>query len=166
MIAASPPLHRSNYHPSPSRAAAAPNGFDQPLPVRRKPEFARACGEWLFERNWSHFVTLTTRFELGSERLKREFRNGYIRRLAHITQAPVTWAVFIEFRRPHHHPHIHALLGATERVPVRELERAWERGDTRARVYDPTRRAAFYVCKSVLVTPNDWDISRSLPSML
>lgn len=74
------------------------------MPSRRKAEHTpRTChlspsqaaevwGRDLYHYEWSHFVTLTPHFpDYSAERLTRGFRDGFIRRLAHVIQGPIPW---------------------------------------------------------------------------
>jgi len=127
----------------------------------------RVRGEWdsfLRSVDWSHFATLTTGELVSVDRLKREFVDGFVRRLARPVQRPLAWFYAIEPHADRQRYHIHALLAHTESLQTAQLERAWKLGNTHIVVYDPLRGAAGYVSKSLGGNAVHYDLSRrSLP---
>jgi hypothetical protein len=115
---------------------------------------------WLQSVRWSHFVTLTTRELVSVDRIKREFVQGFVRRVAKAAQRPLAWFYAIEPHADGQRYHVHALLGHTETVKVAQLERAWKLGKTHVVVYDPRRGAAGYVSKHLGGNPDHYDVSR------
>jgi hypothetical protein len=127
---------------------------------------ADAWGQHLHQYDWSHFVTLTPRFpDYSAERLVRGFRDGFIRRLAHVIQGPIPWFYALE-RSPAGVFHLHALLARAERASIAQVRAAWQLGFTDAGIYDPPRRGAWYVTKTLGLPPagfERWDASSRLP---
>src|SRR3954468_4741713 len=88
----------------------APGGMNDPDTSRR----VRA--EWdsfLQSARWSHFATLTTSELVSVDRLRREFVDGFVRRLARPAQRPLAWFYAMEPSADGERHHIHALLAHT-----------------------------------------------------
>ena len=107
---------------------------------------------------------LTTKSSRSVEALTRRFRDGFIRRAAVQARKPVPHFCCIE-RREHGHHHVHALTSGTELLLVAELEAMWGWGFARVQVYDPHRRAAYYVSKELHEGNDDFFVSRRWPPL-
>ena len=108
---------------------------------------------------WSHLVTLTTRFAYSADSLLRLFRERFVRRLTRMAQRSVIH--FVVAGRTHDgREHLHALLMGTEGLSIRQLERAWPEGFTRIERFDPVKRGAAYVVKGLGDECDNYDVSR------
>jgi hypothetical protein len=113
---------------------------------------------------WHHAIALTTRRACTREALEREFSKRFVPNLARMTQRPVAW--FFAFEdRVGNHPHLHAILGGTERLNVHQCQSAWKAGFSRVRtlraeILDDSEGAARYAVKSLGRFPDDYDLSR------
>lgn len=129
-------------------------------------QVAEAWGEDLHQYEWSHFAVLTPRFpDCSADRLVREFRNVFIRRLAHSAQGSIPWFYSVE-RSAGGIFHLHALLARTEQATIAHIRAAWRLGISDVSIYDTSRQGAWYVTKT-LGLPwagfERWDASRRLP---
>lgn len=128
---------------------------------------ARLRQEWTthLERfDWHHYCTLTAQ-PTAPDKLRREFMEGFIRRLARCTQEPISWFYTLE-RGAGGTAHMHALLSGTLRLTTLRVQRAWDFGFAHVRVYDPSRGAAHYLTKDVVFEHGDYDVSRRMPPVL
>ncbi len=85
----------------------------------------RVRAEWdcfLHSARWSHFATLTTSELISVDRLKREFVDGFVRRLARPAQRPLAWFYEIEPSADGQRHHVHALLVHTASLKTAQLE--------------------------------------------
>lgn len=131
-------------------------------------EVVTAWGEHLASFEWAHMATLTPRFpDTRPERLARDYQQKFIRNVARAVGRSVPWFYAMERSRGGVF-HLHALLGNTESLDVRELRREWEGGISKITRYSSTGAAAWYVAKT-LDRPNDrwerWDASRRTPAL-
>lgn len=125
---------------------------------------ADAMGAFLSGFTWTHFVTLTTKLRRSEEVILRIFQQRFLRPLARVTQSRIPHFYAIEGTlRQNGFPHIHALLGQTETLPVAVIERTWHEGFSRVTKYDPAKGAAFYLTKEIATNPDGYGISRRLP---
>ncbi len=123
-----------------------------------------AMGEFLSAYEWSHFVTLTTRTPRSQERILRVFEQRFVRPLARVTQTKIPYFYVVESVLPAGgFPHIHALLGSTEPLPNRLIEKTWTEGFSRVTKYDPRKGAAWYLTKSIESIPDSYGLSRRFP---
>jgi len=122
-----------------------------------------AWAEFLQRSEWSHFATLTTRTPIGVEKLLREFRQGFIRRLDWIAQRPSAWFCAVEYGADRSAPHLHALIANTSKLTTLHLERAWKLGHSRITIYAPDGGADFYISKQFSENPDNFDLSRRRP---
>ena len=109
---------------------------------------------------WAHFVTMTTTNIVSPDRLRLDFVNRYIRRLARDAQRGVGWFYAIEHHADGERAHIHALIANTETLTIESVERPWLLGNRRAVIYDPRRGASHYVSKYLDRNPDLYDLSR------
>ena len=116
-------------------------------------------GRFIHQWPWDLFLTLTfkARFPIAMHYLPSQWRR-LIALLNKEHSTDVTWVRSIEFGAEQSVPHLHALIGGTD-IPPREIPRLWHpgTGNAKAEIYDPTRRAAWYVAKdpdSVEFSPN------------
>lgn len=123
-----------------------------------------AWGDFLRQFAWTHYVTLTSKDLVTPERLVRKFLQTFVRGLASATQDAVPYFYAIEPHVRSDAPHLHALVGGTDAVTVRQLERWWDLGFTRIAPYDATRGGAYYVSKLVDRFPDHYGLSRRLPT--
>ena len=93
------------------------------------PDLRRHWGTFLQTVRWSHFVTLTTTDIVSPARLRRDFVNRYIRRLARDAQRGVGWFYAIEHHADGERAHVHALIAGTETLSIASLERPWIQGN-------------------------------------
>jgi hypothetical protein len=107
----------------------------------------------------AHFATLTTADEWGAERFRREFLDGWVRRVAWHARNPVPWFAVIEKGPIGGRAHLHTLVAGTYHVSTEVLEVAWQTGNAQVRAYEPHRGAAFYVAKSVPDACEWYDLS-------
>lgn len=126
-------------------------------------------GQSLDSYRWTHFVTLTTRYEL-TEKSARRLAGRWFHRVSEISArrgAPETLiAWFCEAHKTRNSQHIHLLLLA--KVQFRELHQEWQvvtgakkQGDSahcRALAYISDFGASYYCAKYITKGFNDWDI--------
>jgi hypothetical protein len=117
--------------------------------------------EFIRDRDWDHYCTLTTRVPVSSAALRKQF-DRWISKLARLARRQPYFVVFVE-SSPTGRNHIHALLGGTGGVPIELLDKAWDGGFSRIAVYNPAGGAAGYVSKFVLSEHTEWDVSANLP---
>jgi hypothetical protein len=122
----------------------------------------QACGAWLRGFVWDHYVTLTAAGDLSPARLRREFIDVFVRRLARRAQRPICWFYVIERGGVGGPAHVHALVAGTARLTTHDIALAWKLGHTRILCYDAARGAAYYVAKR-LGEWTDYDISSRRP---
>ncbi len=103
----------------------------------------RAWAEFLGRLNWSHFATLTSRFEATPDHLLRECP-VYVRRLERMTQGPAYWFAAVEGGAAGR-SHLHVLLGATERLRRAQLEKHWRLGVTDFARFDVAHHPRYVV---------------------
>jgi len=123
-------------------------------------DLRRHWGAFLQTVRWAHFVTLTTTNIVSPARLRLDFVDRYIRRLARDAQRGVGWFYAMEHHADGERAHIHALIANTERLTIAALERPWILGNCRALIYDVRKGAAHYVCKHLGRNPELYDLSR------
>jgi hypothetical protein len=116
---------------------------------------------------WTHWVTLTpTNPYCSPLALWREFRNVFIRRLAHAARHAIPWVAALE-RSPGGVFHIHALIGGTEGLLDADVKELWTMGRSDAHRYDRNRGAARYLAKTLYLPDETWaryDCSREMPA--
>ena len=64
--------------------------------------------------------------------------------------------------------HLHALIAGTQLLSVTEVAGAWGLGKTDVDVYDPARRAAWYISKTLYQDDQHWrrfEQSKRLPKV-
>lgn len=121
----------------------------------------KLCAGWcdlLQEVDWSHFCTCTFRYATSPDLARREFLEGFVRRLEQRAQKRVEWYYVIE-TSPGGVVHLHALLGQTDHLPTVGMRQAWKKGITSIQRYDPSRGAARYVTKAIASGTVDYDVS-------
>lgn len=128
---------------------------------------AEAWVTYLKSFRWAHVATLTSESARSRPELVRLFKDGFVRQLAYQAQRGIAWFYAVEYDAATRCvPHIHALLGHTEMLTVKQIERSWPGGHTRIVRYDPTQEGAAYVTKDLLLDPDGYDWSKRLPSRL
>jgi hypothetical protein len=127
---------------------------------------AEPWGNWLSEYAWDHFVTLTTRDSVSEQRLKMEFVNCFVRRLDQVAQQQTGYFYAVECTTTGH-SHLHALTWCGGKLTCEQIKRAWKLGRRQVVPYDPSRRAAYYVTKTIGDASYDhYGISKRLPPKL
>lgn len=130
-------------------------------------QHAAQLAEYLSGFDWSHFLTLTSKKQHPEAALRREFEEGFIRRLAKQAGAPIPFFRVIEGGTvPGSLPHLHAFIAGARRLTTTAIGSAWRLGFTRVKVYDPTRGAARYLAKGIPLAPDSYDFSRRHPVRL
>ena len=130
---------------------------------------SNAMGQTLDAYRWTHFVTLTTRYEL-TEKSARRLVGRWFHRVSEISarrgvpETLIAW--FCEAHKTRDSQHIHLLLLA--KVQYKELHREWQvvtgakrQGDSaylRALSYLSDFGASYYCAKYITKGFNDWDI--------
>jgi hypothetical protein len=130
---------------------------------------SNALGQSLDSYRWTHFVTLTTRYEL-TEKSARRLVGRWFHRVSEISarrgvpETLIAW--FCESHKTRNSQHIHLLLLA--KVQFRELHQEWQvvtgakkSGDSahcRALSYLTDFGASYYCAKYITKGYNDWDI--------
>jgi hypothetical protein len=109
--------------------------------------------EFLLRFRWSHCLHLTTRYANTKERLEAEFRR-LVRRLERVTQGPLGGFLALE-KTTDGHLHAHALIAGSESLPVKRLEKAWEKGFSR--IHRVRRRKAVIRYATKWATQNSED---------
>lgn len=143
-----------------------PSTLEQPADRAAAADAARLREEWtrhLAQYEWDHYCTLTSEPTVA-DRLRREFVNGFVRRLARATQGPVPWFYTLE-RGAAGTAHMHALIAGTHRLTLEQVQRAWRLGFAQVRRYDPARGAAYYLTKRLDTAAADYDVSSRLPRL-
>lgn len=116
-------------------------------------------GKFIHQWSWDLFVTLTYRAKfLISPHYARSQWKRLISAINKTQGTDAYWVRSLETGREQTMPHIHALIGGAALSP-REIPRLWHprTGNAAAEVYDPARRAAWYIAKnpdSVEFSPN------------
>ena len=118
----------------------------------------KAWGEWLAEKEWDHFATLTFTHPNSSWAARREFRR-WIRRLEQRAQRRVSW-FFVAEKGAAETLHLHALVCGTRRLPDSMLADAWSNGRCDVSAYDRQRGAAHYLAKQIGGLVMDYDMRR------
>jgi hypothetical protein len=126
-----------------------PAGLAQAERVR---QLRQAWVEDLSRLPWSHFATLTTRYESSAERLLNECRR-YARRLERMAQGPVHWFAAAEGLE-YGWPHVHMLITGAASLSRAQLARWWTLGQTRIRRYAPGGGAIAYTVKGIGCAPD------------
>lgn len=127
-------------------------------------EFALALATFIGTRDWHHFVTLTTDTGWVSDRLRREFNNRFVRRLAYRVRHRIDYFFATEPNaRGGRFVHLHSLLYGTFGLHVDEIKAMWPHGFTDATPYVRGRGAADYLVKTVGLDPDSYDWSKRLP---
>lgn len=121
--------------------------------------------EFLGRFQWTHIAHLTTRLQSTEAGIAREFLNGFIRRAARRAGNRVPYFYSIE-SLPGGFPHLHALIGGTKHLSVRELECCWKVGFTRVTQFDADRGGVAYVSKDISLGPDAYSLSSRLGSRL
>ena len=130
-------------------------------------EIAREMGAHLEAFAWTHFVTLTSEGGVSEDVVERRFKDVFIRRIAYDARHTIPYFFALEgTARPGNAPHVHALIGGTSSLTIREVRRAWPFGVTDVRSYDPARGAATYIAKGLLLNPDNYNVSRKMPSRI
>ncbi|MFM7851642.1 MAG: hypothetical protein ACKO96_06905, partial [Flammeovirgaceae bacterium] len=131
-------------------------------------------GDWLHSKEWSHWATLTTPYELtmkGARRLADRFHH----RLSREGKTSMFWSA--EPFDVKEGFHIHALLKAPEGIPYEvvvqcyqdvagskgwsriqldEFDRGWKKEG--AQEYEPSKGATYYVGKYITKRLSDYDL--------
>lgn len=113
---------------------------------------------------WSHVATATSRYDEGVEKLFREFRNGFVRRLTKMAQGAIPFFVVAE-RTHAEHAHLHAVIAGSESLQIKQIEAAWKYGFTRIERFDPDRGALPYLAKGISRDNDDFDLSARFPPL-
>ena len=116
----------------------------------------KAWGEWLAEKDWDHFATLTFTHPNSSWAARREIRR-WIRRLEQRAQCRVDW-FFVAEKGAAGTLHLHALVGGTSGLPDSMLVEAWRNGRGDVSTYDRQRGAAHYIAKQIGGRVIDYDL--------
>ena len=113
---------------------------------------------------WHHFVTLTVERSVPVDRLKRMFESDFVRRLSRAAQTRIPFFFAIE-RGYGSSPlaHLHGLIAGTRELRVDIVRDAWRHGHKCVRIYDPSRGAAIYTAKGLLIDPDGYEFSARLP---
>lgn len=133
--------------------------------TKRNEGIAEALARFLSQFEWTHFVTLTTRFKQAENRVLRVFHQRFVRPLARIAQCRIPHFLVVEATPANGVPHIHALLGGTASLTTQRIESVWPEGFCDIKKYDPAKGAAYYVTKSLESNPDSWDLSRHRPAV-
>ena len=115
---------------------------------------------------WSHVAHLGCEKPMSSSRLWSEFRYRFVRRLEQSTQNRLQWYC-VEQADSAGRLHLHALLGGTDRLRIKDLDRSWKCGFARFTLYPllfaARLSAAFYMLME-LDENAQHDMSASLPA--
>ncbi len=123
-------------------------------------QLPEAWGGFLHQRAWDHVATLTFRHSLLVDAAIHEFLT-WIRRLSKSTQGPIPWFCALE-RGAAGWLHHHALTAGTASLTVEKMCQMWwtRGGISKIEVFDPARRAAWYVSKGVPGRCEWYDVTR------
>lgn len=122
------------------------------------PDLVRA--EWatfLAQNRWTHFATLTFRFDVSLDLAMKRGRT-WTRRLHQRNQERVEWFFVVE-QGSLGKAHLHALVDA-QNLPDAEVAAAWRDGRAQCRPFDVRRNGIAYVTKDIAGSAL-YDISRS-----
>jgi len=113
----------------------------------------------LSRHRWDHAVTLTTRYALGRRQFSEAIEQRYVRRLARTAQHRIAWfAVFEPTMAGQWHSHL--LLGGTQGLPQRKIQRAWTDGFTSVDTLLDPCPAIRYAIKYIDRDPDSFALSR------
>jgi hypothetical protein len=104
-----------------------------------------AWGDWLGERDWHHFITLTFKYEASIAHAEGQLKR-WIRKVQQRAQHDVEWFCAGEYGSGGL-VHLHALTAGTEKLTGQALVESWPVGRAQAHVYDRSRGAARYITK-------------------
>ncbi len=118
-------------------------------------------GQWLNDRDWTHFVTITTPYQAKESGLRRMMRNVYTRIRKKFKGTEMFWVS--EKGSSRSNPHTHALIntkGVSENR-IRDICKQMT-GQSKSRIdvqpYDPLRGASNYITKEMFTNNNDYDL--------
>ena len=126
---------------------------------KNQPNLRAAWREFLGRHSWNHAAHLTTRHPRSRAALDIELRDRFIRRLARIAQRKVAWFAATELTHIGR-PHLHVLLGGTEELDTKQLERCWTAGYSRMHRLVGAKAAVSYAVKECGHLPDNFELSR------
>lgn len=109
-------------------------------------KLVQATAEFFGRYKITHIVTLTTRFDMDEDRLRKEFYR-YKRDLERRSREEVGWAIVIEYTYLGR-AHLHAVL-SIEDLAIGDIRKSWQRGTSHVEEYDPSRGWLFYLSKRI-----------------
>lgn len=136
-------------------------------------EYREQVGDWLSKFNWDWWATFTFRYGCSPYSAKRAFKRFFMPSAAYLCpgqkvlkpdkpDAPdIDYFYASEWHGDHHGVHIHALMGNCYGIRRLTTIDNWHKRYGRARVfaYDKRKGARYYLCKYILKSVADWDIS-------
>jgi hypothetical protein len=123
----------------------------------------RAWAEWLAQRDWHHYVSVSLPEGCSGQSAWRAFLGG-VRRLESYGCRRINWLCAVEHGPSGQLPHFDALVSGTGRLDVAEVHRAWRRFSriVHVRRYDAARGAVGYIAKEAGLEYGDIRLSRRL----
>lgn len=108
-----------------------------------------------------HWATLTTKKPRSQWELQQE-RERFVRRIERAGHGGIWWFSALENGRRLNRTHVHMLLGGTDRLGSRTLERLWRYGIAEVEDYDPARGATYYISQLVAAGLGDVEFSENI----
>jgi hypothetical protein len=130
-----------------------------------------ALVEWLNGYGWNHCGTLTTTFEVSTERIRKYFLE-WIRRLENLNQQPVYYFYAIEYTKQNQ-PHLHYVILNTRSLDPQRMTAQWSErrqnkstkrfyrfslGIAEVNQHDPSGNWTDYITKDIEKNPDNWDL--------
>lgn len=106
-----------------------------------------AWNQWIGRHPYHHRVTLTTMHPMGEQRLQTEFE-AFIRRVNSANRLGVWWVVVHEIGEVGRR-HLHALIGGTDQLSSKIIQRQWPLGLTDVKRIDNPEAAIDYITKDL-----------------
>jgi hypothetical protein len=131
--------------------------------------------DWVNENtNWTHFITLTTRFAMPVQSLVKEVER-FIRRLTASTQGPVYHFWVIELTTSGH-PHVHLVAQLGKALTAQHIATKWTAGTSRftkaglGRVdiqnYNTALNGVWYLSKTLPSESSQWGFHLPRPGIV
>jgi hypothetical protein len=109
---------------------------------------AQAWGDHLNSYQWDHWLTLTPRhLDCSPEKLAREFRDRFIRRLARAAGCRIHWFYAME-RSFAGVFHLHVLVHGTGKMTTEAVQQLWRIGFSKVQRYCASLGACWYLSKT------------------
>ena len=149
---------------TPIRSAALFGAAAMHDPMR---EYRQEVAHFLVGFRWTHVAHLGCEKPMTSHRLWVEFRYRFIRRLEQSAQNRLQWYC-VEEADSSGRLHLHALLGGTAQLRIKDLDRSWKCGFGRFTIY-PLRFSSRFSAVCYMLKEVDenalHDVSATLPEL-